>query len=476
MNADTRSMESTTNFSETLAHHIAVQREEFNKRLLPQLQQNYAALGSVVKIFRTNVLKKGLVYDDPYKYDSRMSEIKVPSNEGFADSERAAVIGSRLAQYQTMLDFLANSYQFNCSFLTPQRISAMLALNKTFQWSSLNDNSTLPNTRAIAEICKSLHSVSDTLTGGLLRDSLGHLARLDTDINKTLRQLARLHREEYKLTVRKNIPSDFKVTQDELDSPIKILKTLKKALSANDEKLPFYHDLVLEVLKEDYGSDSAHLQQEVLKHLNIAHKEDTKTNKKENMRPVLITGLRILGTTGNHFDNCLAKIMFNQDVLYKAHTTIFTKFLAALRRAFNMEEKKHEVTLLIKDPISNLQKKEIIIIEDFTENLAKIIRIFKAFSSGTSDIQQRLTGMNNEQLLEVVNKYIVICNGYLKTLGGLDDYYKAADLTLRSKMKGIKIELTTIRNAVIKANQCRAEYNASVEEYSNMKELGLIHE
>ena len=469
-------MESTTNFSETLAHHIAVQREEFNKRLLPQLQQNYAALGSVVKIFRTNVLKKGLVYDDPYKYDSRMSEIKVPSNEGFADSERAAVIGSRLAQYQTMLDFLANSYQFNCSFLTPQRISAMLALNKTFQWSSLNDNSTLPNTRAIAEICKSLHSVSDTLTGGLLRDSLGHLARLDTDINKTLRQLARLHREEYKLTVRKNIPSDFKVTQDELDSPIKILKTLKKTLSANDEKLPFYHDLVLEVLKEDYGNDSAHLQQEVLKHLNIAHKEDTKTNKKENMRPVLITGLRILGTTGNHFDNCLAKIMFNQDVLYKAHTTIFTKFLAALRRAFNMEEKKHEVTLLIKDPISNLQKKEIIIIEDFTENLAKIIRIFKAFSSGTSDIQQRLTGMNNEQLLEVVNKYIVICNGYLKTLGGLDDYYKAADLTLRSKMKGIKIELTTIRNAVIKANQCRAEYNASVEEYSNMKELGLIHE
>ena len=309
-----------------------------------------------------------------------------------------------------------------------------------------------------------------------MRDSLGHLSRLDTDINKTLRQLARLHREEYKLTIRKNLPPDLKVSQEELDSPIKVLKTIKKALSANDEKLPFYHDLVLEALKEDYGRDSAHLQQEVLRHLNVVQKEDTKTNKKENMRPVLITGLRILGTTGNHFDNCLTKITFNQDVLYKAQTTVFTKFIEALRKAFNMEEKKHEVALLIKDPISNLQKKEIIIMEDFTESLAKIIRIFKAFSSGTSDIQQRLTGMSNEQLLELVNKYIVICNGYLKTLSGLDDYYKAADLTLRSKMKGIKIELTTIRNAVIKANQCRAEYNASVEEYSNMRELGLIHE
>ena len=469
-------MESTKNFSEELEHQIAVQREEFNKRLLPQLQQNYAALGSVVKILRSNLLKKGLVYDDPYKYDSRMTEIKVPSNEGFADSERAAVVGSRLAQYQTMLDFLTNSYQFNCSFLTPQRIAAMLALNKTFQWSALNENSTLANTRAIAEICKSLHSVSDTLTGGLLRDSLGHLSRLDTDIHKTLKQLARLHREEYKLTIRKNLPADLKVTPLDIDNPIKLLKMLKKTLSAKEEKLPFYHDLVMEVIKEDYGPDSEHLQREVLRHLNVMQKEDVKTNKQENMRPVLITGLRIIGTSGGHFETCLTKIAYNQEVLYKSRTTILTKIIEAFRKAFNMEEKKHEVTLSIKDPISNLQKKEIIVIEDFSSNLAKIIRIFKNLSSGTSDLQQRLTGMSNEQLLELLNKYIVICNGYLKTLAGLDDYYKSVDVILRSKMKGIRIELTTIRNAVIKANQCRAEYNASVEEYSNMKELGLIHE
>ena len=469
-------MESTKNFSEELEHHIAVQREEFNRHLLPQVQQDYAALGSVVKILRSNLLKKGLVYDDPYKYDSRMTEIKVPSNEAFADSERAAIVGSRLAQYQTMLEFLTNSYQFNCSFLTPQRIAAMLALNKTFQWSALNENSTLANTRAIAEICKSLHSVSDTLTGGLLRDSLGHLSKLDNSINKTLRQLARLHREEYKLTIRENLPPDLTVTQADIASPIKLLKTIKKAIAAKDDKLPFYHELVMEVIREDYSSDSEHLQREVLRHLNVVQKENVKTNKQENMRPVLITGLRILGTTGNHFDTCLTKLMYNQEIVYKAHTTIFTKLVEALRRAFNMEEKKHEITISIKDPINNLQKKEIIILEDFTDNLAKTLRIFKVLASGTSDLQQRLTGMSNEQLLELLNKYIVMCNGYLKTLSGLDDYYKSTDIILRSKMKGIKIELTTIRNAVIKANQCRAEYNASVEEYSNMKELGLIHE
>lgn len=468
-------MESTKNFSEVLEHHITIQREEFNKNVLPQLQQNYTALGSVIKIFRGTLLKKGLVYDDPYKYDSRMTEIKVPSNEGFVDSERAAVVGSRLAQYQTMLDFLANSYQFNCSFLTPQRIASLLALNKTFQWSALNDNAALANTRAIAEICKSLHSVSDTLTAGLLRDSLGHLAKLDAQINTALRQLARLHREEYKLTVRKSFPAGLTVTPADIASPVKVLKTIKKALAEKNDRFPFYHELVMEVLREDYGTDSEHLQQEVLRSLNVVQKKEVKVNKQENMRPVLITGLRILGTTGNHFETCLSKLMFNQELSYKAHMTVFTKFLDAVRRAFGIEAKKHEITLSIKDPITNLQKKELIVLEDFVANLTRTIRIFKILASGTSDLQQRLAGMSNEKLLEQLNKYIVMCNGYIKTLGGFDDYYKATDVILRARMKGIKIELTTIRNAVIKANQCRAEYNASVEEYSNMKELGLIH-
>lgn len=469
-------MESTVHFAEELERQIAVQQEEFNKKLLPKVQQNYVALSSVVKILLTNLLKKGLIYDDPYKYDSHMTEIKVPSSEPFAEGERGSVIGSRLAQYQTMLDFLTNSYQFNCSFLTPQRISSILALNKTFQWSSFSESSTHPNTKALAEICKSLHSVSDGLTGGLLRDSLNHLSRLESEITKTLRQLARLHREDYKLNVRKSIPADFKVMPSDIDNPVKALKSIKKYFTAREEKAPFYNDLVLEVLKEDYGPDSQQLQAEVLRTINVIQKQSTEQNKQENMRPVLITGLHIIGTIGVHFEACLSKIMANQELLMKSQTTIFTKFIAALKKAFNIEEKQHEVMILIKDPATNLQKKEIIIIEEFHTDLLQKIRIFKTLASGNAAIQQKIAGMTNEQLLELLNRYIVMSNSYLKTLGGLDDHYKAVSMVLRSKMKGIKIELTTIRNAVIRANQCKAEYNASVEEYAQMKELGIDHE
>ncbi|MGP1577360.1 MAG: hypothetical protein ACTTH7_07760 [Treponema sp.] len=469
-------MDPTTDFQKILEQHIAVKREEFDKTLLPQMQQNYSALNSVVKIFRSNLLKKGLVYDDPYKYDSRMTEIKVPSSETFADSERATVIGSRLAQYQTMLDFLTNSYQFKYSYLTPHRISAMIALNKTFQWAALADNSSHPNTRALGEICKSLQSVSDSLTGGLLRDSLGHISKLDKEIEQTLKQLTRIHREEYKLQVRKNLPSDLKVTPDDINNPIKVLKTIKKAFAAKEEKIPFYHELIFEVLKEDYGPNSAQLREEILKQLNAAAQKNTKTGKPENMRPMLLTGLRVIGSAGNHLEVCLRKILYNQEVLNRSRATIFTKLAAAFRKAFNIAEKKQEVSIMIKDTITNIQKKETLYLEDFEHELIQKIRLLKNLALGNSAVQQKLAGMSNEQLSDLLTRYIAACNTYLKSLQGLDEYYKTIDLILRSKMKGIKIELTTIHNAVIKANQCRAEYNANAEEIAQMKHLGITNE
>ena len=473
--ADTYSMDPTTDFQNTLEQLIALKRGEFDKTLLPKMQQNYTALNSVVKIFRSNLLKKGLVYDDPYKYDSRMTEIKVPSAETFADSERATVVGSRLAQYQTMLDFLANSYQFRYSYLTPHRVSAMIALNKTFQWASIADNTTHSNTRALGEICKSLQSVSDSLTGGLLRDSLGHISKLDKEINQTLKQLTRIHREEYKLQVRKNLPSDLKVTIEDLNSPVKVLKTIKKAFASKDEKIPFYHELVLEVLKEDYGPNSEQLHQEILKQFNAVDRQDKKVSKQEDMRPVLLTGLRVIGSTGSHLEACLRKILYNQEVLNRSRATLFTKLASAFRKAFNIPEKKQEVSIMIKDTVTNVQKKETLCLEDFEHELVQKIKVLKNLALGGAAIQQKLAGMSNEQLSDLLTRSVATCNTYLKTLQGLDEYYKTIDLILRSKMKGIKIELTTIHNAVIKANQCRAEYNTNTEEMEQMKQLGITN-
>ncbi len=44
---------------------------------------------------------------------------------------------------------------------------------------------------------------------------------------------------------------------------------------------------------------------------------------------------------------------------------------------------------------------------------------------------------------------------------------------MRAKIKGVKIEVTTITTSVTKANKCRAEYASQLEEQKHMKRLGV---
>jgi hypothetical protein len=64
-----------------------------------------------------------------------------------------------------------------------------------------------------------------------------------------------------------------------------------------------------------------------------------------------------------------------------------------------------------------------------------------------------------------------------KTLSALDVFFKSeASREDREKVKGIKPELTAIKNGIVKANQKRHEYIAQKEEQEQMKRLGIKDE
>ncbi|MBQ9539406.1 MAG: hypothetical protein IJU95_09040, partial [Treponema sp.] len=66
-------------------------------------------------------------------------------------------------------------------------------------------------------------------------------------------------------------------------------------------------------------------------------------------------------------------------------------------------------------------------------------------------------------------------NGRLQVLpGALDEYFKQNTSGMnRAKIKGIKMELTTLKNVLVKVNQLRSEYASYVEEAEQMKKLGI---
>ena len=86
----------------------------------------------------------------------------------------------------------------------------------------------------------------------------------------------------------------------------------------------------------------------------------------------------------------------------------------------------------------------------------------------------KLEQMQDEQLISFLERNIRDLQTIHKTLTTLDEYFKSeVDKEDRDKVKGIKPELATIKNAIVRANSKRHEYTAKKEEEEQLKRLGV---
>ena len=79
-------------------------------------------------------------------------------------------------------------------------------------------------------------------------------------------------------------------------------------------------------------------------------------------------------------------------------------------------------------------------------------------------------------LFGFVSKQITENNETLILLAAADEYFKAtAHKKDRSSIKGLKIDLVTVKNAIVKANSRRVEYSASIEEAQQLQKIGMTN-
>ena len=98
---------------------------------------------------------------------------------------------------------------------------------------------------------------------------------------------------------------------------------------------------------------------------------------------------------------------------------------------------------------------------------------FSSLATQSESMKKKLRNAKDEDLLDILNKNLSEANNLVGQFAGLDEYFKKEKPEIRSKIQGIKIELTTIRNYIIKSNQRRAEYLAFREEAQQMQDLGM---
>lgn len=187
-------MEDSEAFARQLEERLDAQKDKLDRTNLAKLKDSCKLFQSAFMGMSAILHKKGVLGEDPYKYDLKISEVTVPSERPFSESEKVDQMSVRVSQYEAYLDFLNNYYQFSCDFLTMSRIKRLLALVKYFNFTQFTESATHLNTRALAEIAGMVKGGTDKLSAGIITESIGQLDKATRDILSCLKDLTEYHK------------------------------------------------------------------------------------------------------------------------------------------------------------------------------------------------------------------------------------------------------------------------------------------
>ncbi|PIE98361.1 MAG: hypothetical protein CR988_03470 [Treponema sp.] len=461
-------------YLEKVSKALEEKKQYLNNEELLKMRDHYVLQASATKGILDILLQKRLVHNDPYTYDSKMTEIELPEVSKFSDGEKASVIGTRLSHYVTMLEFLNTHYQFKCEFLNPKRISLLQSLNNVFLWDDFSDKTSSPNTTNLAIILEAIFNSPDKLSANLVRNSVAQMGKTLKSIRKIISELEIYQKEKYKLIIKMKVFPEIPDSKKTQGMEI-IYKEIKKLFSSKFRKNAFYKNFIIEAIEEEFGPNAESLKTALLQKLASTQKQNNETEEEQetDLKPIIISGLKVLANSSTQLKLVLEKIEKNSEIIKKGSGGLFTKFIRLLRLAFNIKEPEQDITVVINDPITQSKKKHTINLSEFKNDLKRKLNIFQNISNPASQVHKKIQQIPEQDLFDSLNQYIQDCNKLLSQMTAIDQYYKTVKPELRSQIRGIKLEITAIKNSVINANQYRAEYSSTVEEEAQMKRLGI---
>jgi hypothetical protein len=417
------------------------------------------------------LLKKGMVQEDPYKQETKVGELEVPPTGALNEAKKIDELSIRLSNYDNQIDFLVNFYQFSIEFLTIDRIKRIVGLVKYIDWAHFNNASPSHNTKALAELISAEKGSIDQISMTIISESLDTLQKAAGTIMGILRELVDYQREYIKGQIREKISGSLDFAPDAgLSKKSEILAQIRKKCSAAG--LPFSTEITEELINEDYTPQGKALKEKILKGLVLPDAKPKVRKQQISFKTFLADGLHILGSVSQTIADIVVKIDENNAVLESTRQNFWDK----VRKAFQEMMRKPPEPLIYRlqylDPVKGTNTKEDVNYYTLKADLEKKIRTTAALHArpGTS----RLDSMGEDQLLSLLEKGVMDIQNTHKILSALDEFFKiSAPPEVRDKIKGIKPELATIKNAIVNANQKRYEYSAQKEETEQLKKLGV---
>lgn len=475
---DNITMAESLNFTDKLKDALKAKSDWLNAESLPKMLEHYRLLHACVKNIYETLIKRSLITPDPYKLEIKISEISSPDDSHFVESERPIVMGSRFSNYESMLDYVCTYVKFSTEYITIPQIKKMIDLNNAFQWHNMTLNNSRTNSRAMATLIQEVRHSAPQLTVSMINDSITKSAKAIAEINDILKDLMLFQREAYKVQIRHDVIEHPKFNREKAgNSQADEIAEIKKNLSSISGKMPYYTELIQEIAAEDLAADRQKLQEQTLMRLAIAVK--TEKNKKVSVdyKQYLLECLHILSGLGELYSTISDKIQSNVNIIENQKNTLFHKIAVALRKLFNLSEPPLVYDFIIVDQKKDTKTHRNVDMIFFISSLVKKSSFFMPLANLHGPEFSKIKKYSEQNILDYLNKSLTENQEILTLLAAADEFFKQnVEPHDRSKIKGLKIDLISVKNIIVKAIQKRSEYVGYIEEQEQMQKLGITNE
>ena len=238
-----------------------------------------------------------------------------------------------------------------------------------------------------------------------------------------------------------------------------MLKGVRKTFANRMSGKPWYPSLAEEVVDEELAADSEERKAKVLTSLAVAAPEKPKVTEALDGRAILLEAVRLFARPSEEFSTAIAVLEENERLLAESRTSS----VGWLRRLLGgapaaKAGRPHLQGAVHRSGRRPTSKTETIDFPEFSAEVLKKSSLLAALASGTGPAYRRLASTSEDQLAGFVDKQLNELLLIHRRLGSLNTMFQARVMEEKKTARGIKIELLTIKNAIVKANQRRHQY------------------
>ncbi len=247
---------------------------------IPELKDLMGTYRSLFEGMTETLIKKGLLRQDPYDYDGKVSDITVPSDSALSESGDTVEVGRRIVAYRRQIDFLADTLPFSLVSLDLAVLKRISSLLSYLDWGSFGESSHSPTTRALARLVTNVRLSKDGLSSRVLQETQTQIERLSREIGGRFAELEAWNRESWKAEVRAKVlprvsSSPSRTGEERTAKTLVIRKAFEEAMPGS----AWHPQLVQEILGEDNAAGSADRMERLLVSLAIPGTGDAETGR-----------------------------------------------------------------------------------------------------------------------------------------------------------------------------------------------------